>query len=200
MKAGLYLRVSTNGQTVENQRLVLEQVAAQRGWEIVETYTDQGISGAKGRDQRPAFDTLCKDATRRRFDVIMVAALDRVGRSVQTVSAFLAEMVQVGVAVYCHREAIDGSTPTGRAMLSMCSVFAELERDLIRDRINAGIARAKASGTKSGRAIGRAPISAETAAKVRAALDSGKSIRAAAKAAGVSHGTAWNLARASEQI
>jgi DNA invertase Pin-like site-specific DNA recombinase len=198
MKAALYLRVSTNGQTVENQRLVLEQVAAQRGWSVVETYTDHGISGAKGRDQRPAFDRLCKDATRRRFDVVMVAALDRVGRSVQNVSAFLAEMTQLGVAVYCHREAIDGSTPTGRAMLSMCSVFAELERDLLRDRINAGIARARTQGTKSGKAIGRAPLGPEIVAKVKQALADGLSIRAAAKAAGVSHGTAHNVVRASE--
>jgi DNA invertase Pin-like site-specific DNA recombinase len=117
---------------------------------------------------------------------ILVTALDRIGRSVQHVSAFLPEMNQLGIAMYFHREAIDSSTPTGRAMLSMCSVFAELERDLIRERTIAGLARARAQGTKSGKAIGRPPLPPETSQAIQAALASGQGVRATARALGVS--------------
>ena len=84
VRAAIYLRVSRDDQTTENQRLVLEKVAGHRGWVIVQTYEDQGISCAKRRDQRPAFDTMLKDAVRRRFDVLMVWSIDRLGRSVST--------------------------------------------------------------------------------------------------------------------
>ena len=80
-RAALYLRVSTDGQTTDNQRLALEAVATQRGWSVVATYEDAGISGAKGRDKRPGLDKLLQDAARARFDVVMAWALDRLGRS-----------------------------------------------------------------------------------------------------------------------
>lgn len=150
-RAALYLRVSTDGQTTENQRLLLAEVAERRGWAIVKTYEDHGISGAKGREKRPAFDSMLKDAARRRFDVLMVAAIDRLGRSTATVSVALADLAAAGVEPYCHREGMDGTTPYGRAMLNMASVFAELERDLIRDRVKAGLARVKAEGRRLGR-------------------------------------------------
>ena len=112
LRAALYLRVSTtDGQTTENQRLVLARVAEHRGWEIVQTYQDVGISGAKGRDKRPAFDRMLKDALRRRFDVCMCWSIDRLGRSVQHVSAAMAELDAAGVALYCDQQAIDSTVP-----------------------------------------------------------------------------------------
>ena len=101
-RAAIYLRVSRDDQTTENQRLVLAKVAEHRGWPIVQTYEDQGISGAKGRDQRPAFDTMLKDAVRRQFDVLMVWSIDRLGRSVLHVANALAELDAAGVALYCR--------------------------------------------------------------------------------------------------
>jgi DNA invertase Pin-like site-specific DNA recombinase len=163
MRAAIYLRVSTDGQTTENQRLVLEEVAKRRGWQLVTIFEDQGISGAKGRDKRPGFDRMLKDAARRRFDVVMVAAIDRLGRSTSTVSVALADLASAGVEIYSHREGMDGTTPYGRAMLNMASVFAELERDLIRDRVKAGLARTKAEGTR----LGRPPLSERVRDQVR---------------------------------
>lgn len=150
-RVAFYLRVSTGGQTVENQRQDLERVAAQRGWDLVETYIDHGISGAKGREKRPALDRLCKDATRGRFDIVAAWAIDRLGRSLSHLSSLLEELQQLGVGVYLHQQAIDSSTPAGKAMLHMCGVFAEFERGLLIERINAGLARAKAQGKKLGR-------------------------------------------------
>ena len=100
-------------QTTENQRLVLAKVAEHRGWMIVQTYEDPGISGAKGRDQRPAFDQMLKDAVRRRFDVLMVWSIDRLGRSVLHVANAMAELDAAGVALYCDQQAIDSTTPMG---------------------------------------------------------------------------------------
>src|SRR6202046_3910687 len=113
MRAALYLRISTtDGQTTDNQRLALTRVAGHRGWEIVHTFEDAGISGAKGRDQRPAFDQMLKNAVRRRFDVCMVWSIDRLGRSVLHVANALAELDVAGVALYSDQQAIDSTTPT----------------------------------------------------------------------------------------
>jgi DNA invertase Pin-like site-specific DNA recombinase len=150
-RVGLYLRVSTKGQTTENQRRELEAVAAQRGWVIVEVYEDHGISGSKGRDKRPAFDKLSKDAARGKLDLIAAWSIDRLGRSLLHVVTFMAELGELGVGLYLHQQAIDSSTPAGKAMLSMCGVFAEFERSMIVERINAGLARAKAQGKTLGR-------------------------------------------------
>ena len=133
MRAALYLRVSTtDGQTTENQRLALAKVAGHRGWEIVHTYEDAGISGAKGRDQRPAFNQMLKDAVRRRFDVCMCWSIDRLGRSVLHVASAMAELDAAGVALYSDQQAIDSTSPFGKAMIQMACVFGELEREMIR--------------------------------------------------------------------
>lgn len=150
-RAALYIRVSTSGQTTENQRLELEAVAAQRGWKIVATYEDAGISGAKGRDQRPGFDRMLKDATAGKFDILAAWSVDRLGRSLQDLIGFLSELRSTGRDLYLHQQAIDTSTPSGRAMFQMLGVFAEFERGMIRERVNAGLARAKAKGVKLGR-------------------------------------------------
>jgi DNA invertase Pin-like site-specific DNA recombinase len=150
-RVGIYLRVSTSGQTTENQRRELEAVAARSGWQVIGFYEDAGISGAKGRDKRPGFDRLLKDATARKVDMIAAWSVDRLGRSMQHLVGFLNELQALGCDLYLHQQALDTSTPSGRAMFQMCSVFAEFERAMIRERVNAGLARAKAKGTTLGR-------------------------------------------------
>ncbi|HLO75345.1 MAG TPA: recombinase family protein [Magnetospirillum sp.] len=150
-RAALYLRVSTSGQTTENQRLELEAMAARCGWAIVGIYEDAGISGAKGRDKRPEFDRLCRDAARRRIDVVMAWSVDRLGRSLQHLVQFLADLHASGVDLYLHQQGIDTTTPSGKAMFQMLGVFAEFERAMIRERVQAGLARARAQGKRLGR-------------------------------------------------
>jgi DNA invertase Pin-like site-specific DNA recombinase len=150
-RVGFYLRVSTGSQTVENQRLELAAVAEQRGWTVTEIYSDNGVSGSKGREQRPQFDRLCKDAIAGKLDLVAAWSVDRLGRSVLHLAQLVADLNAAGVGLYLHKQSIDSSTPTGRAMLGMCSVFAELEREIIRERIHSGLARARASGKRLGR-------------------------------------------------
>src|SRR6476646_3844981 len=151
VRAAIYLRVSRDDQTTENHRLVLARVAEHRGWQIIQTYEDQGISGAKGRDQRPAFDAMLKDAVRRRYDILMVWSIDRLGRSVLHVANALAELDAAGIRLYCDREGIDSGTPMGRAMIQMASVFGEQERSMLRARVLAGLDRVRQQGKRLGR-------------------------------------------------
>ncbi len=150
-RVALYIRVSTDHQTTENQERELRDIASRSGWRIVEVYRDHGISGAKGREGRPAFDALCKDATRRKFDMVMAWSVDRLGRSLQDLVAFLSELHASGIDLFLHQQGIDTTTPAGKAMFQMMGVFAEFERAMIRDRVNSGLARAKAQGKTLGR-------------------------------------------------
>lgn len=151
MRAAMYARVSTDDQTVDNQLYELWKIAQQREWDVVEEYIDQGISGAKGRDKRPALDKMLKAATRGKFDIILVWSVDRLGRSLQHLVSMLADLDAAGVGLYLHQQALDTTTPSGKAMFQMCGVFAEFERSMIRERVMAGLARAHAKGKKSGR-------------------------------------------------
>jgi DNA invertase Pin-like site-specific DNA recombinase len=150
-RVGIYIRVSTDGQTTANQRRELEGVAARSGWEVVGFYEDAGVSGAKGRDGRPGFDRLLKDATSRKIDMVAAWSVDRLGRSLQHLVGFLTDLQALGCDLYLHQQALDTSTPSGRAMFQMCGVFAEFERAMIVERVNAGLKRAKAQGVKLGR-------------------------------------------------
>jgi DNA invertase Pin-like site-specific DNA recombinase len=150
-RVGIYLRVSTDTQTTDNQRRELEAIAARSGWEVVGIYEGAGISGAKGRDKRPGFDRLLKDATARKINMIAAWSVDRLGRSLQDLVGFLNELQALGCNLYLHQQALHTTTPSGRAMFQMCGVFAEFERCMIRKRVNAGLARAKANGVKLGR-------------------------------------------------
>lgn len=150
-RVAIYARVSTSSQTVENQFQELREVAQRNGWHIVAELSDSGISGAKGRDQRPAFDSLLKRATRREFDLIMVWAIDRLGRSIQHLVGFMNDIQAMGVDLYVHQQAIDTTTPSGRMIFSIFSALGEYERELIRERIMAGQKRARAQGVKIGR-------------------------------------------------
>lgn len=185
-RAAIYIRVSTDQQTTDNQERVLRDVAERSGWTITEVYRDHGISGAKGRDKRPAFDAMCKDATRRQFDVVMAWSVDRLGRSLQDLVSFLSDLHSLNVDLFLHQQGIDTTTPAGKAMFQMMGVFAEFERALIRERVNAGLARAKAEG----KSLGRPKVASAKDAAIRAALAEGKlSIRQIAESCGSSVGT-----------
>lgn len=180
-RVGIYLRVSTGGQTTDNQRRELEAVAARSGWEVIGVYEDAGISGAKGRDKRPGFDRLLKDATARKINMIAAWSVDRLGRSLQDLVGFLTDLQALGCHLYLHQQALDTSTPSGRAMFQMCGVFAEFERGMIRERVNAGLARAKAMGTK----LGRRPIKPEIEARIRKLRGDGMGILKIGRTLGV---------------
>jgi DNA invertase Pin-like site-specific DNA recombinase len=188
-RVALYLRVSTDGQTTRNQQDELEQHAKRAGWRVVEVYKDHGISGAKGRDKRPAFDRLCKDATRRQFDIIAAWSVDRLGRSLQDLIAFLGEAHALGVDIYLHQQAIDTTTPAGKALFQMMGVFAEFERAMIRERVNAGLKRARAQGKR----LGRPRVSANVEDAVRASLATGTGILKTARVLGVGTGTVQRI-------
>jgi DNA invertase Pin-like site-specific DNA recombinase len=185
-RVALYLRVSTDSQTVENQRRELDVVAERMGWNIVEVLADEGISGAKGRDKRPAYDRLMTMVTRKEIDLIACWSVDRLGRSLQHLVGFLGEINERGVDLYLHTQGLDTSTPAGRAMFSMLSVFAEFERSILRERIMAGLRR---STKKSG----RPPIDYLVRRKIEKALTSGMSINATAKKLRVGVGTVHRI-------
>jgi DNA invertase Pin-like site-specific DNA recombinase len=162
-KVALYSRVSTDRQTTENQLIELRAVADRHGWVIVDEYIDQGISGAKGRDQRPEFDRLLKDASRKRFDLIASWSVDRLGRSLQDLVGFLSEIHAKKVDLYLHQQGMDTTTPAGKALFQMMGIFAEFERTMIQDRVKAGLERAKAQGKR----LGRPMVSTKVEASIR---------------------------------
>lgn len=190
----LYLRVSTDDQTVENQRRELMAACEPRGWRVAAEYVDAGISGAKGRGDRPGFDRLHKAIVRGKFDVVAAWSVDRLGRSLQDLVAFLGELHGAGCDLYLDRQGVDTSTPAGKAMFQMLGVFAEFERSLIVERVRAGIARAQREGTRSGRAFGRPKISPEREDAVRASLGAGTGIRKTARLCGTGNATVARIA------
>jgi len=195
-RVAIYTRVSTDRQTTQNQLDALQGWAARSGHEVVAVYEDKGISGAKGREHRPAFDKALKGCTRREFDILAVWSSDRLGRSLPHLVEVLSTIRDTGTGLYIHSQALDTSTSSGRALFGMLAVFAELEREIITDRIHAGIARAKKHGTKSGKAIGRPRTNAYSDAAVHAALLAGMSVRKAAKNTGASPATVHGMRKA----
>ena len=153
----IYSRVSTDRQTTENQERELREIATRMGWGIMNVYRDEGVSGAKSRAERPAFNALWEDATRRRFDMVMAWSVDRLGRSLQDLVAFLSELHALRIDLYLHQQGVDTSTPAGKALFQMMGVFAEFERAMIRERVESGLERAKAQGKKLGRPPNRPP-------------------------------------------
>jgi DNA invertase Pin-like site-specific DNA recombinase len=179
IRAALYMRVSTVDQHPETQGIELRAFAKQRGYEVVHEYVDHGVSGTKAR--RPALDEMLKDAHRRRFDVVVVWACDRLARSTKHFLQVLDELNELGIQFLSQREAIDTDGPLGRAIIVIVSAVAELERSLIVERVRAGMRRAKLDG----RRIGRAPLDVDHAALVRDRL-SGLSLTKTAKKHGLS--------------
>ena len=151
MKVGLYLRVSTEDQTTENQGLVLREICETNGWEIFDTYVDHGVSGSKGRDKRPEFNRLIKDMTRRKFQKVMVWDVSRLGRSLTHLVEFLNEVHSVGCDLYIHQSGLDTQTPSGKMMFQMIGIFSEFERSMISQRVKTGLQRVRKSGKKLGR-------------------------------------------------
>lgn len=151
IKVALNLRDSTANQTTENQRRELERVATLRGWSIVETYTDHGVSDAKSRSDRFALDRMLKDAVRGRFNLKAVWSIDRLGRSLQHLVETVNELQAVGCDLYPHQNAIDTTTPARKLAFNIFGAFAEFERSLIRERVMAGLSRARLAGVRLGR-------------------------------------------------
>jgi len=168
-RAALYLRVSTDRQTVENQSKALEAIAVHRGWKIVTTYSDKGISGAKGRKDRPEFDRMLSDAGRGKFDVVMAFALDRIGRSLADLLHTIRHLEDCKVDLFIDKQMLDTTTPQGKLLFAVTGAFAEFERDMIVQRVNAGLARAKANGVT----LGRPKIDEKTERAIREALAKG---------------------------
>ena len=187
-RVAVYLRVSTAEQTTENQRRELHAVAARHGWDGVSVFEDAGISGAKGRDARPGLDAMMKGVARRDFDMVAAWSVDRLGRSLIDLLDLLRELHAKGVDLFLHQQGLDTSTPSGRAMFQMMGVFAEFERAMIRERVVAGLARARAEGTKLGRKRIEDTDSRKVAA-IRSARSKGDGIRRIARDLQVGVGT-----------
>jgi DNA invertase Pin-like site-specific DNA recombinase len=174
---------------VDNQIVALSKVAAARGWQIVETFSDAGISGAKGRKDRPGLDEMLKQAQRGKFDVVMAWTIDRIGRSLVDLLNTIESLKACGVDLYLDQQAIDTTTPSGKLMLQMTGAFAEFERAMIQARIHAGLRRAVANGRKLGRPLND-PDAVE---KARLALGKGLGINRVAKLVGLSNGTVQRI-------
>jgi DNA invertase Pin-like site-specific DNA recombinase len=200
-RAALYVRVSTNNRASGNQavfeqnpdvqELPLRQLAEQRGWQVVQVYSDR-MSGAKA--ERPGLKALMADASRGAFDVVLVWRFDRFARSIEQLVSALAEFRSLGIDFVSAQEALDTSTPMGKAMFTIVGAMAELERNVIRERILAGLEHARAKGTKSGAPIGRPRLVFDRARLVELRA-SGASWRAIAKALGISVGAAHKAFR-----
>ena len=188
-RAVLYLRVSTVDQTTANQERELREVADRMGCEIIHVYKDHGISGAKGRDKRPQFDRLCRDAAQRKFDVVMAWSVDRLGRSLQDLVVFLSELHALHVDLFLHQQGLDTTTPAGKAMFQMMGVFAEFERAMIQERVRAGLRRAKDEGKQ----LGRPRIDPDVEQRIRNALRAGETIRGIAAKFGVNPSTVQRI-------
>ena len=188
-RVALYARVSTNGQTVENQLRELQAVAKRHGWKVVAIFTDNAVSGSKGRNERPGFADLHKAVAQRQVDLVAAWSVDRLGRSLQHLVAFLGELHAKGVDLYLHQQGIDTTTPAGKAMFQMMGVFAEFERAMIQERVKAGLARARSNGKR----LGRPPLSQEQREEVLDLRSKGRTIRQIAAETGVSRGSVHNI-------
>ena len=159
-RVAIYIRVSTSKQDTDNQRRELEAVAKRSGWQVVKVFEDAGISGAKGRDKRPGLDAMMKGVNAREFDIVASWSVDRLGRSLTDLLSILQGLHEKGVGLFLHQQGLDTTTTAGKAMFQMLGVFAEFERGIIRERVNAGLARAKANGVTLGRRKVKASVEA----------------------------------------
>jgi len=179
MRVAIYARVSTDEQTTENQVFELEKVAKRMGWTVTEVYADT-ISGAKSK--RPQLDKLMQAIMRKEIDMVMVWSVDRLGRSLQHLTTLLSDIHSKGVELYLHQQGIDTTTPSGKMMFQLCGVFAEFERSLIRERVLAGLERARSQGKR----LGRPPVPPITVTKIKRLREEGLSLRKIAKQVGLS--------------
>jgi DNA invertase Pin-like site-specific DNA recombinase len=193
-RVAFYCRVSTDGQTVENQLQILQASANNHNWEVVAVFKDAGVSGAKGRDKRTGLDELMKGVARKEFDMVASWSVDRLGRSLQDLIGILGEIHAKGIDLYLHQQGIDTTTPGGKAMFQMMGVFAEFEREMIRERVGAGLERAR----RQGKTLGRPKkVNDDILNAVQKARGEGKGIRTIAKEVGIGIGTVQRILKAS---
>ena len=183
----IYARVSTEKQTLENQLSELREVASRNNWQIVDEYLEK-VSGAKSRSERKEFDRLMKDSIRGRFDLIMAWDVSRLGRSLKNLIEFIEDIHEKNIDLYLHVNGIDTSTSSGRAMFAMIGVFSQFEREIIKERINSGLARAKAEGKKLGRPTN---FNSGMAQSVRLLREQGMPIKQIAKNLEIGVGTVY---------
>jgi DNA invertase Pin-like site-specific DNA recombinase len=191
-RVALYLRVSTWEQTTKNQRRELVAVAKRHNWHVVAVFEDARVSGAKGRNGRPGLDALIKAVTRREIDMVAAWSVDRLGRSLTDLLEFLKELHAKGVDLFLHQQGLDTSTPSGRAMFQMLGVFSEFERAMIRERVLAGLVRARAEG----KTLGRRRLEETDAGKVaaiRSLRAKGTGLRRISRTLGVGVGTVMRV-------
>jgi DNA invertase Pin-like site-specific DNA recombinase len=186
LNAAIYVRVSTADQHVESQLYDLRELAAKRGFTVQQEYRDCGVSGRRAR--RPALDALIADARQKKFSVVLVAAFDRVARSVKHFLQVMDEFDALGITFISRRENVDTSGAMGRLFLTLIGSIAELESDLIRERVLAGMRRARLDGVR----IGRLPMNIDRAAIVRDRL-TGMTLTAVAKKWGISRSLVCKL-------
>jgi DNA invertase Pin-like site-specific DNA recombinase len=194
-RVAIYVRVSTDKQTIENQLRELRRVAEHRGWKVVQEYRDAGISGAKGREARPGLDEMLKDAQRRRFDVVMAWAIDRLGRSLIDLLGTIQALEACGVDLYLDQQALDTTTPAGKLMFQITGAFAEFERSMIRQRVNAGLKRA----VEADKQLGRPRIDPALEKRIQSQLRTGKGMLKIAIELGVGSGTVQRIKREMEE-
>ncbi len=198
-RVALYLRVSTDRQTTNNQERDLREWAERAGHEVVAVYSDQGISGTTGREQRPALRKMLEDAKRRRFDVVAVWAIDRLGRSLSKVVQIMDELHELGIGQFYYKQAIDTTTAGGKAMIQMAAVFAEFERGFMVERIKSGLERARAEGKSFGRPKGAMAEKVLKQDEIVELREAGKSIRKIAALVGVSPPTVQKALKRHEE-
>jgi len=191
-RVAIYLRVSTSKQDTDNQRRELEAVAERSGWQVAKIYEDAGISGAQGRDKRPGLDAMMKAINAKEFDMVAAWSVDRLGRSLTDLLGILQSLQDKGIDLFLHQQGLDTSTTAGKAMFQMLGVFAEFERGIIRERVNAGLARAKAKGTK----LGRRRVKPSVEARIRELRVEGEGILKIARRLGIGTSVVQRVVRA----
>jgi DNA invertase Pin-like site-specific DNA recombinase len=193
-RVAIYCRVSTSSQSTENQRHELQRVAEARGWNVVQRYSDDGISGSKARSDRPGLDAMLKGAVRREFDVLAVWSIDRLGRSLKHLIEIVNDLKSVGIELYVHQEGMDTTTAAGMMTFSVFGALAEFERSMIRERVKAGLDRARRNGTRLGRPTN---LNASVHAAIVALRKNGIPIRKIAADLRVGTGTVYRVLEAS---
>jgi DNA invertase Pin-like site-specific DNA recombinase len=185
-RVALYARVSTEDQKCENQLLDLRRFGQERGWQVQGEYVDEGISGTKA--SRPGLDRLMDAARKRQVDTVLVWRFDRFARSVKHLVLALTEFRELGVQFVSYQENVDTGSPLGQAIYTIIAAMAQLERDIIVERVRAGLRRAKADGRKLGRP--RCQVDLDRLSQLR---EQGLSLGKIAKALGVSKATVFRL-------
>ena len=191
-KVVIYCRTSTtDNQTTENQVRHLTDIANKSGWSLTHIFDDTGISGTKGRNERPAFNLLLQGIARREFDMVLAWSVDRLGRSLPDLVGFLGELQSAKIDLYLHQQGLDTSTPSGRMMFQMLGIFAEFERSMIVARVKAGLERTRSKGT----ILGRPAMPPHRLEATKRLLATGKGIREVSRLVGISPASVSKIAK-----